>query len=386
MSAGKDRKYFMVGGKGGVGKTSLSASLAVKFALNGHHTLVVSTDPAHSLSDSLAQNVGGGKPVAVEGTDGMLYGMEIDPEESKTEFAGFIARDQGKGVKDFMGSMGLGGVLDQLEDLKLGELLDTPPPGLDEAIAITKVVQFIKSEEYSKFTRIVFDTAPTGHTLRLLSLPDFLDATIGKIVRLRLKLSSAATAVKSLFGQAEADQDEAIVKLEALKSRLQEVKDLFRNQKTTEFVIVTIPTVLAISESGRLLQSLRDENVPVTRMVVNQLLRKPGASVEDVATLRGAVETREAELRALLQGVPADDRAKAEAALGEVSAARESLLKALQSDVSFCTTKRKDQERAMGLIANDAGLRSLQRIEAPLFDLEIRGVPALRFMSDQVWT
>lgn len=60
-----------------------------------------------------------------------------------------------------MGSMGLGSVLDQLEDLKLGELLDTPPPGLDEAIAITKVVQFIKSDDYSKFSRIVFDTAPT---------------------------------------------------------------------------------------------------------------------------------------------------------------------------------------------------------------------------------
>lgn len=80
---------------------------------------------------------------------------------------------------------------------------------------------------------------------------------MGKVVRLRQKLSSAATAVKSLFGQANTDQDEAVTKLEALKSRLQEVKELFRNQKTTEFVIVTIPTVLSISESGRLLQSLR---------------------------------------------------------------------------------------------------------------------------------
>ena len=218
-----------MGGKGGVGKTSLSASLAVKartpacaasnppprdsrrtssfaspqFASAGHFTLVVSTDPAHSLGDSLAQSVGGGSPVAVEGTDGMLVAMEIDPEQSKAEFAAFATADQGKGVKDFMGSMGLGGVLEQLEDLKLGELLDTPPPGLDEAIAITKVVQFIKGEEYAKFTRIVFDTAPTGHTLRLLSLPDFLDATIGKVVRLRQKIAGAANSVKSLFGQGE---------------------------------------------------------------------------------------------------------------------------------------------------------------------------------------
>jgi anion-transporting ArsA/GET3 family ATPase len=110
----------------------------------------------------------------------MLFAMEIDPEQSKAEFAAFASRDQGKGVKDFMGSMGLGGFVEQLEDLKLGELLETPPPGLDEAIAITKVVQFIKGDEYAKFTRIIFDTAPTGHTLRLLSLPDFLDAISAK--------------------------------------------------------------------------------------------------------------------------------------------------------------------------------------------------------------
>ena len=61
-----------------------------------------------------------------------------------------------------------------------GELLDTLPPGIDEAVAISKVVQFLKSPEYSHFQHIVFDTAPTGHTLRLLTLPDFLDKTIGK--------------------------------------------------------------------------------------------------------------------------------------------------------------------------------------------------------------
>lgn len=79
-------------------------------------------------------------------------------------------------------SLGLTGVTDQLKDLQLGELLDTPPPGVDEAVAIAKVVQFLKAPEYSHFKRVIFDTAPTGHTLRLLSLPDFLDATIGKLV------------------------------------------------------------------------------------------------------------------------------------------------------------------------------------------------------------
>ena len=77
--------------------------------------------------------------------------------------------------------------------------------------------RYIVDDKYAKFTRIVFDTAPTGHTLRLLSLPDFLDASIGKIVRLRAKLTSATDAVKGLFGVDNSVQDEAMAKLEKLK-------------------------------------------------------------------------------------------------------------------------------------------------------------------------
>ena len=382
MAKGKDRKYYMVGGKGGVGKTSLSSSLAVKFATAGHHTLLVSTDPAHSLSDSLAQDVTGGLPVAVEGTDGMLYAMEVDPDQAKAEFAAFAKQaDVSAGAKDFMSSVGLGGLADQLGDLKLGELLDTPPPGLDEAIAIAKVVQFIKDEKYAKFTRIVFDTAPTGHTLRLLSLPDFLDASIGKIVRLRQKLTSAGDAVKSLFGVADEAQDEAVVKLERLKAQLQEVKDLFRNEDTTEFVIVTIPTVLGISESGRLLAELRKEGVPARRLVVNQIINVTGEGFKE---RKEALAVKEAALREALAAV--EGSGETSAALDEMLAANASVVRDAQAAVTFCTVKAKDQRRAMEMLDADAGLRTLKRIEAPLFDMEIRGVPALQFMGGQVWT
>lgn len=382
MAKGKDRKYYMVGGKGGVGKTSLSSSLAVKFATAGHHTLLVSTDPAHSLSDSLAQDVTGGLPVAVEGTDGMMYAMEVDPDQAKAEFAAFAKQaDVSAGAKDFMSSVGLGGLADQLGDLKLGELLDTPPPGLDEAIAIAKVVQFIKDEKYAKFTRIVFDTAPTGHTLRLLSLPDFLDASIGKIVRLRQKLTSAGDAVKSLFGVADEAQDEAVVKLERLKAQLQEVKDLFRNEDTTEFVIVTIPTVLGISESGRLLAELRKEGVPARRLVVNQIINVTGEGFKE---RKEALAVKEAALREALAAV--EGSGETSAALDEMLAANASVVRDAQAAVTFCTVKAKDQRRAMEMLDADAGLRTLKRIEAPLFDMEIRGVPALQFMGGQVWT
>lgn len=77
MVSETQRKYYMLGGKGGVGKTSCAASLAVKFANNGHPTLVVSTDPAHSLSDSFAQDLTGGTLVPVEGPDSPLFALEF---------------------------------------------------------------------------------------------------------------------------------------------------------------------------------------------------------------------------------------------------------------------------------------------------------------------
>ncbi|XP_040368329.1 ATPase GET3B isoform X2 [Rosa chinensis] len=305
MVTGTQRKYYMLGGKGGVGKTSCAASLAVKFANNGHPTLVVSTDPAHSLSDSFAQDLTGGTLVPVDGPDAPLFALEINPEKAREEFKTASQKNGGTGVKDFMDGMGLGMLAEQLGELKLGELLDTPPPGLDEAIAISKVIQFLESPEYNMFTRIVFDTAPTGHTLRLLSLPDFLDASIGKILK----------------------SD----KLEKLRERMIKVRELFRDTDSTEFVIVTIPTVMAVSESSRLHASLKKETVPVKRLIVNQIL-PPSAS-----------------------------------------------------DCKFCSIKRKDQMRALDMIRSDIELSDLTLIQAPLVDMEIRGVPALRFLGDMIW-
>ncbi|XP_010939488.1 ATPase GET3B isoform X2 [Elaeis guineensis] len=307
MAAGTQRKFFLLGGKGGVGKTSCAASLAVKFANNGHPTLIVSTDPAHSLSDSFAQDLSGGTLVPVDGLDSPLFALEINPEKTREEFRSASQSSGGSGVKDFMDSMGLGMLAERLGELKLGELLDAPPPGLDEAIAISK-----------------------GHTLRLLSLPDFLDASIGKIMKLRQKLASATSALKSVFGQ-EGPRQDASDKLEQLRKRMIKVRELFRDTQSTEFIIVTIPTVMAISESSRLCTSLRKEHVPVKRLIVNQILPPPA------------------------------------------------------SDCKFCAMKRKDQMHALEMIQNDPELKGLKQIQAPLVDVEIRGVPALRFMGEMIW-
>ena len=196
--------------------------------------------------------------------------------------------------------------------------------------------------------------------------------------RLRQKLTSATDAVKGIFGVQEDAQDEAVAKLEKLKAQLQEVKDLFRNEQTTEFVIVTIPTVLGISESGRLLKSLRQEEVPARRLVVNQIVQVSGDGFKQRTD---ELTEKEAALRSAMEAAGVEDLG----ALEEMLAAQSAVVADAKSAVTFCTVKAKDQRRAMEMLETDAGLKSLQRIEAPLFDMEIRGVPALQYMAGKVW-
>ncbi|XWS07975.1 hypothetical protein CRYUN_Cryun41cG0037200 [Craigia yunnanensis] len=331
MVSGIQRKYYMLGGKGGAGKTSCTASLAVKFANNGHHSLVVSTDPGHSLSDSFALDLTGGKLVPVEGPDFPLFALEINPEKAREEFRDATKNNGGTGVKEFVDAVGLGMLVEQacahayattknhIRRAKLGELLDTAPPGLDEAIAISKVMQFLESPQYSMFARIVVDTAPTGHTLRLLSLPGFLDASIGKILKLRQKIASAASAIKSVFGQEETHQnaDDKLDRTDGVDGRT-----LFA------WIFPSITQVMAVNESSTLRASLKKEYVPVRRLIVNQIL-PPSAS-----------------------------------------------------DCKFCAVKRKDQMHALDMIQNNPELSSLRLIQSPLVDMEIRVLPSIIDMME----
>jgi arsenite-transporting ATPase len=260
-----DRRFILLGGKGGVGKTSISASIAVTFANIGQKTLIISTDPAHSLSDSFDQDLSGGDLVKLDGFDN-LYAMEINPQEAGGDlksFAGVNKDDEAVG--DFMSS------LSTLGFDEVGDLFETMPPGVDEALALAKVIQFLEDEKYQDFKRIIFDTAPTGHTLRLLSLPDFLDSFIGKIYKMRVKMSNITSAFKSMMGM-NTQRDSSLDIMDNLKKHVIKVKELFKDPISTEFMIVTIPTIMAANESSRLAEHLKLEGINVNEVIINQIM------------------------------------------------------------------------------------------------------------------
>lgn len=256
------RKYIIVGGKGGVGKTSMSAAIATSFADRGQTTLIISTDPAHSLSDSFGQSVSGGDPVPVMAVDN-LYAQEIDPDSMKRTF---------KMMSNMPG--GSSGMMNGMEDMGLDELnslFDTIPPGFDEAVALVEIVKYIEvDKEYQRFDRIVFDTAPTGHTLRLLSLPDFLNGFFGKIISMKSKFGNVMNQFKSMFGN-DVNMDNSVQEMEELKRSMNMVRELFRDEIQTEFIVATIPNMMAVAESKRLVEELRKESIPVRHLFVNQV-------------------------------------------------------------------------------------------------------------------
>jgi len=254
-------KMIMFGGKGGVGKTTCASSSAIWAAEHGRNTLIISTDPAHSLGDSLGVELAPGVPTPIEGISN-LTALEIDPKASMAEFQGITNVNP-------MEEMGLSGMGDMplMEDMQ--EFSSLSPPGIDEALAFAKVLEFIETEH--DYDLIVFDTAPTGHTLRFLSLPETLSGWIGKLLKLKLKIGKLFGAVKRMFTGGEKKKDNTLELLEKLNSSILNARDDLINPDLNSFVVVMISEEMAIAETGRLLNELVKYNIPVSNIVVNQL-------------------------------------------------------------------------------------------------------------------
>lgn len=250
-------KWIFVGGKGGVGKTTTSCSLAVQFAKRkaeeGKSVLLISTDPAHNLSDAFSQHFGK-KETQVQGLNN-LYAMEIDPEI-----------DLGKKEEDFFG---LGEKSSFLTEISKSI------PGIDEAFAFAELMRRVSKKEHDL---IVFDTAPTGHTLRLLSFPTTLEQAFEKFDQIKNKFGgifSHAQTLLQTMSQSQTNlpsQKQILQKFDLLKKTVKDVKQQFQDADRTTFVCVCIPEFLSLYETERLVQTLTKYNIDCHNIVINQIL------------------------------------------------------------------------------------------------------------------
>ena len=284
LPAGVDApEYVLYGGKGGVGKTTMAAATALSSAAGGAATLVVSTDPAHSLSDTLDTDIPA-RPTRIRESI-PLWAAEIDPDAAMEE--GVFGADG-----DPLGGMAdLGDQLGPMGDLFAGGGADGEPgsdgpgglgglmgmggsmPGADEAAAMRQLLEYLDDP---RFDRVVIDTAPTGHTLRLLQLPELMDSMIGRVLQFRQRMSGMLEGLKGMFGGDDAGDPTA--ELDALRERIERLRGVLSDPDRTDFRVVMIPEEMSVVESERLVDRLATFEIPVGTIVVNRVME----SVTDV--------------------------------------------------------------------------------------------------------
>jgi arsenite-transporting ATPase len=278
-------QFVLYGGKGGVGKTTVAAATGLGLAREGFETLVVSTDPAHSLGDAVERAIG---PEPVEIRD-RLWGVEVDPQTGIDRYEAIFET-----LASEFDDAGI-----HLDEEQVAELFSSGVlPGSDELAAVDGLATYVDDERWD---RVVFDTAPTGHTLRLLDLPQVMDRGLATALDLRDQVRRKVdTARTMLFGPMARRRDDGPDEFTEMRNRMERVGEVLRDPERTAFRVVTIPETMAVRESERLVAQLREFEVPVTTLVVNKLIEDPG----DCERCRGKQAVQEESLAALRETLP----------------------------------------------------------------------------------
>lgn len=229
-----------------MGKTTNSCSIALQLAKRRESVLIISTDPAHNLSDAFGQKFGK-DPRPVEGIPN-LSAMEIDPSATIEEWT---QKQEGGG--DSMGGF--------FKDLMFAI------PGIDEALSFAEVMKRVKQQDFSV---VVFDTAPTGHTLRFLQFPTILESALGKVRELSTSMGPMLNTLLSSQGRTI---DEMFSKLDETRETIIEVNRQFQDPDLTTFVCVCIAEFLSLYETERMIQELTGFGIDTNTIIVNQLVK-----------------------------------------------------------------------------------------------------------------
>ena len=249
---GERTRVIIYTGKGGVGKTSVSAATALRCAKLGYRTIAISTDAAHSLADSLDVPLSG----EIKKVGKNLDAIEVDViHEMETRW-----QEIGKYLSDFMVSQGL----DPISSKEM-----TVWPGMELMSALFYIEEFKKAGEYDV---VVMDTAPTAETLRLLSFPDTADWYFDKMYKIFKNTVRLARATVGKVMSMPMPTDAFLNDLDHLKDRMKTVRQILLDSETTSVRLVLNPEKMVINETKRAYTYLSLYNLTVECIVVNRLL------------------------------------------------------------------------------------------------------------------
>lgn len=279
-------RYLFFGGKGGTGKTTTAAATALHLleqAKPGERILIFSTDPAHSLSDSFGVETGGRPREVAHRQGASLVAYEMDAasalEKFKTEHHATLAEIADRGTL--------------LDESDINELLSLSLPGVDEVMALFELSEFDREGIYA---RVVVDTAPSGHTSRLLRLPEVFSRMVAALDRMADK-HRYIVAQFARGGAARSRRDKVDLFLDDLAERIGRVQSMLTDATCTSFTLVTIPEAMSVEETKRYFALLREARVPVTDLIVNRVERGHAACAYCRSRARGQKPSLEAIAR-----------------------------------------------------------------------------------------
>lgn len=267
---------IFIGGKGGVGKTTTAAALASYYANQGKKTLIVSTDPAHSLGDVLNVPLKNQKTAVTS----CLDAIELNPDVIVDEHFAQVERT----ITSYANP-------DMMPKIREHLRLSKSAPGAQEAAMLESMCQHLVAAADAGYEHIIFDTAPTGHTLRLLVLPEMMGAwTDGLLAQQRrqAKLRSVANHLGSHeqenqqkndndlanpFAEKKNDRwEQAVSVLEKRKQLFRQAGSLLHDRTQTAIVLVMTADVLPLAETKRAIEQLEDSKLMPAAIVINQLI------------------------------------------------------------------------------------------------------------------
>ena len=254
-------------GKGGVGKSSTSAATAQYWASQGYRTILVSSDPAHSTEDVLGVPVGF-KPTLIAEN---FWAANINASTEAEEFFGELQNLMQDSFAKLM--PGIDG--DMFTDW-------FNFPGMDEVFALKKILNLTVGSE---FDLIVFDTAPTGHTLKALTCPEAIEGFILRILRMRAKIMN----LKGFMMRRTDDLNPFVDFLENTRNLMLRIRELIRNPSHVQVNLVSIPTEAGFQECQRTIKFLKSLDIEVANVVINNLVPAFDESTWELADTNKAV-------------------------------------------------------------------------------------------------
>ena len=248
------KRLIMIGGKGGVGKTTCASAIALHFSLQGRKTLIISSDPTPSLSDIFETEIGD-QETPIKNTKN-LYGIEVSSDVVLKKWKDRFGPEIYEVVSSFASV-----------DYDFVDYIGTAP-GIEEEYMLNYILELVEGGQYDL---VVWDTAPAGHTLRLLHLPQIFLKHLEAATKFYMNLYSYFEKLKESV-KLKKGKRSLLEIISGWQDLAEKVVNFIRDPQTSEFIIVTIPEALGVRQTERIIKDFDEYQLRVNHLIINYVI------------------------------------------------------------------------------------------------------------------